>query len=268
MAVVTNIFTRPSLHLSGFVAVSIVAHLLLMSYWFQSSAPLPITIAPLSVTMLQPQDEKIGTTKQTSRVASKLESAKPDSSNADTRTVAEQMRSVEPVVIKEQTAITVPVPKPQSDKSIDAISVAEGDTVATSSAPSQIVMQQEQSRTKQPSQLQTDNENKAKQSLSLTQVRERIRDHLHENLDRHFYYHYPRLARKRGWQGEVLLTLKIESDGVISRILITKSTGYSLLDETAIKTVKKISNVKKMGQWLNGRSIEMELPVIYRLTNS
>jgi len=268
MAAVINIFARPSLHLSGFVAVSIAMHLLLLGYWFQSSSPLPITSSPLSVIMLQPQDEQIGTAKQTSKVASKSEPAKPAHSSADTKTVAAQTQTVAPVVTKEQTVITAPVPEPQLDKSIAVITVAERDAIATSFAPPQIVMQLEQSRTKQPPQPQADNENKAKPNLSLTQVRERIRGHLHDNLDRHFYYHYPRLARKRGWQGEVLLTLKIESDGVISRILITKSTGYSLLDETAIKTVKKISNVKKISQWLNGRSIEMELPVIYHLTNS
>jgi len=266
MAVVANVFTRPNLHLSGFVAVSVVSHLLLLSYWFQSSSPLPIASDPLFVTMLQPQNETLGTTKQTSKVTSKSEPVKPAHSSADTETVAEQMQTVEPVVAKEQAVISVPVPKPQPDKSIAVITVAERDAVATSSATPKIVMQQEPSRTKQPAQLQTDNENKAKPNLSLTQVREQLRGQLHENLVRHF--HYPRLARKRGWQGEALLTLEIESDGAISRILITKSTGYSLLDDTAIKTVRKIGNIKEMGQWLNGRSIEMELPVIYRLTSS
>lgn len=266
MAMGANIFNRTSFHLSGFVAVSIVGHLLLLGYWFQSNSPMPITNSPLPVIMLQLQDEKIASTMQTSKFASKSEPAKPAHSNPDTKTVTPQLQTVESVVSKEQTVITALAPESQSDKSIASITVVERETIAATSAPPQIVMQLEQSRAKQPPQLQADNENISKPSLSLNQLREQIRGHLHENLARHF--HYPRLARKRGWQGEVLLTLKIESDGVISRILITKSTGYALLDETAINTVKKISNLKNMGQRLNGRSIEMELPVIYRLTNS
>ena len=232
MAMLTNTFTRPGVNMSGFVAVSIVAHLLLLSYWYQSSTPQLIISSPLSVTMLQPQN--VQQVEQTNTVASKSETAKPAHSNAETKTVAVTM-------------------------------VDESAAIAPTSVLPQIVMQLEQSRAKQPPQPQTDNEI-IKPSLSLTQVREQLRGQLHKDLARHFYY--PRLARKRGWQGEVLLNLKIESDGAISRVLITKSTGYSLLDDTAINTVKKIRNVKEMGQWLNGRAIEMELPVIYRLTNS
>ncbi len=265
MAAVTNIFTRPRQRLSGFVAVSIIAHLVLLSYWFQSSSPQPITSAPLSVTLLQSQDEQIGATKQTSQVGSEPETAKPAASSADTKSVASQMQTVAPVVTKRQAVITVPAEKPQSEKTIAATMVAERAVIATSFAPPQTVVQLEQPRRVEPSQRQVDNVNKAKPRLSLTQVREQLRGHMHENFARHF--HYPRLARKRGWQGEALLNLRIEADGTISHILLMNSSGYSLLDNTAINTVKKIRNVKKISQWLNGRAIEMELPVIYRLTN-
>jgi len=266
MAKVINTFTRPSVNMSGFVAVSIVAHLLLLSYWYQSSSPqlLPITGAPLAVTLLQSQNIQQG--EQTSQVATESETAKPANSSTDIKTVAAQMQTDTPLITKGQAVITVPAPKPQANKPNAATMVAKTGAIAASFTASQTTVQLEQARAKQPPQRQADNENKAKPRLSLAQVREQLRGELHENFARHFYY--PRLARKRGWQGEGLLNLKIESDGTISRILLTKSTGYSLLDDTAINTVMKIKNIKKMGQWLNGRSIEMELPVIYRLTNS
>ncbi len=261
MAKVISIFTHSSQYLGGFITVSIVIHLLLLGYLFQSSTslPMPITSAPLAVTMLQSQDE------QTNQVASESKTAKPADSNADTKAVAAQMQAAEPVASKGQAVITAPAPQSQSIKSSAATMVAERAVIATSFAPPQSVAQQEQSKMKEPTQPQIEDEDKTKPRLSLAQVREQLRGELHENFARHF--HYPRLARKRGWQGEGLLNLKIESDGTISRILLTKSTGYSLLDDTAINTVMKIKNVKEMGQWLNGRSIEMELPVIYRLIN-
>jgi len=268
MAKVINIFTRPEFstnqRLSGLVVTSVVIHLLLLSYWFQSSSPLPITSAPLSVTLLQSQDEQIGTTKQTANIATETETARPADSSVETSPVAVQVQTVAPLVAK---VITAPAPKPQTDNSSAATTVKASVAIELPPAPTQTLAQLKQSVDEQePLQRQADVEHKSKPGLSLTQVRAQLHSQLVEDLAHHF--HYPRLARKRAWQGEALLNLKIEPDGRISRILLTKSSGYSLLDDTAIKTVKKIANVKKLDQWLNGRAIEMELPVIYRLTNS
>lgn len=251
--------------MGGFVVVSIAIHLLLLAYWLQTSSPqlLPITGAPLSVTVLQSQN--VQQDEQTSQVAAESETAKLVHASAETKTVAAQTQTDTLLITKEQVVVTAPGPHPQANKS-NTTMVAETAAIANSSTVPQTVVQLEQAKAKQPSQRQADNENKTKASMSLAQVREQLRGELNENFAHHF--HYPRLARKRGWQGEGLLNLKIESDGTISRILLTKSTGYSLLDDTAINTVMKIRNIKKVGQWLNGRSIEMELPVIYRLTKN
>lgn len=78
-------------------------------------------------------------------------------------------------------------------------------------------------------------------------------------LARHFTY--PLLARKRGWQGEVVLAFRLETDGSISDARIARSSGYGLLDRAALTVLGKI---KRIG---NGapRDFAMQLPVIYRL---
>ncbi len=50
---------------------------------------------------------------------------------------------------------------------------------------------------------------------------------------------YPRVARERGYEGDVLLEVAILSNGTCNNIRIIKSSGYRLLDRAAIKAVRK-----------------------------
>lgn len=51
--------------------------------------------------------------------------------------------------------------------------------------------------------------------------------------------HYPRLARKRNYQGTVLLEVLVGIDGMPVNIRIARSSGHSILDRSALKAVKK-----------------------------
>ena len=48
---------------------------------------------------------------------------------------------------------------------------------------------------------------------------------------------YPPKARRRGWEGEVLLKVFVKADGDPSNIEIEKSSGYKILDDMSTKTV-------------------------------
>lgn len=49
---------------------------------------------------------------------------------------------------------------------------------------------------------------------------------------------YPRLARERGWQGEVLLRARVSRGGRVLHVQVEESSGYALLDRAAVKAVK------------------------------
>ncbi|NLM38307.1 MAG: TonB family protein [Firmicutes bacterium] len=51
---------------------------------------------------------------------------------------------------------------------------------------------------------------------------------------------YPRLARRRGWEGTVYLTARIAPDGKVIATEVTQSSGYERLDQAAQEAV---------GQW-------------------
>jgi len=49
---------------------------------------------------------------------------------------------------------------------------------------------------------------------------------------------YPRIARRRGLQGKAVVSFIVCKDGSITDVKIVESSGYKILDNSAIKTVK------------------------------
>ena len=50
---------------------------------------------------------------------------------------------------------------------------------------------------------------------------------------------YPELARKRGQEGLVRLLAHIDEQGKLTELAVAESSGFSLLDEAALKTVRR-----------------------------
>lgn len=50
---------------------------------------------------------------------------------------------------------------------------------------------------------------------------------------------YPRLARRRGIEGTTLLKVHVMEDGSVGAVLVFQSSGYKILDESAMAAVKK-----------------------------
>lgn len=94
-------------------------------------------------------------------------------------------------------------------------------------------------------------------------ARNQLLGQLQTHLSR--YLVYPPLARQRGWEGTVLLGLRVESDGHLDKIRIERSSGYAVLDHSALNSVNRLGQLAEVSAWLNGRGMDMQLPVIYRL---
>ena len=81
-------------------------------------------------------------------------------------------------------------------------------------------------------------------------------------------FKYPHLARKRGWQGEVLLKLDINRQGKISHIFIARSSGYKLLDLNAVRTFQLIGELSPILKKELLEDHHLSIPVSYQLTGS
>lgn len=49
---------------------------------------------------------------------------------------------------------------------------------------------------------------------------------------------YPEFARRKGWQGRVVVRASVDSSGRPTSTSISKSSGYAVLDQAALQTVK------------------------------
>lgn len=88
---------------------------------------------------------------------------------------------------------------------------------------------------------------------------------LKEALAAHFYY--PLLARRKGWEGNVTLALRIEIDGRLTGIHVVGSSGYRVLDDAAVDSLLRARALPLPGGALGG-SLDMLLPVQYRLLDA
>jgi len=79
------------------------------------------------------------------------------------------------------------------------------------------------------------------------------------------YFTYPLMARRKGWEGQVQVGLRVEADGRLSHVRIAHSSGYRALDSAALATLGRISILPAAAGWLDGRHFDMVLPIDYRL---
>ena len=49
---------------------------------------------------------------------------------------------------------------------------------------------------------------------------------------------YPRFAREQGWEGTVVLRIQVTSSGSVDTVNIRNTSGYPLLDNSAVQSVK------------------------------
>ncbi|MCK9530032.1 MAG: TonB family protein [Gammaproteobacteria bacterium] len=78
-------------------------------------------------------------------------------------------------------------------------------------------------------------------------------------LARHF--RYPLLARRQGWQGEVLLSVPVAADGSLGPTTVLRSSGHAVLDRAALAALARVPALS----WTPGIAFTLELPVRYRL---
>ncbi|MGB3210073.1 MAG: energy transducer TonB [Desulforhopalus sp.] len=75
---------------------------------------------------------------------------------------------------------------------------------------------------------------------------------------------YPVMAKRRGYEGEVLLSVWVDAGGVVAEIKIKHSSGHVSLDRAALKTVKNWSFTPATE---GGRAVAMwvDVPIEFQL---
>ncbi len=81
-----------------------------------------------------------------------------------------------------------------------------------------------------------------------------IRDLIVRNLS------YPSMARKLGWCGGVTVSFVVRIDGRAEKIRVLKNSGYDILDQNVVQTIKQVEPFPKPPV-----KAELTIPVVYRL---
>ena len=98
---------------------------------------------------------------------------------------------------------------------------------------------------------------------SLAETKALILSYLHLTLD--LQKIYPPLAYRFGWQGDVLLAFHVDPNGAIQNVHVTHSSGYAVLDQSAVNALRRVGNIPNAPHWLGGGMTDLELPVSYQL---
>lgn len=79
---------------------------------------------------------------------------------------------------------------------------------------------------------------------------------------------YPAIARRRGYEGEVLLLVHVQSDGRVGAVTITRSSGHDVLDRAAARTVREQWRFRAGSIDARPAAFWIEVPIEFRLTDS
>lgn len=77
---------------------------------------------------------------------------------------------------------------------------------------------------------------------------------------------YPSIARSRGWEGKVILRVRVTAEGDSENVSISHSSGYDELDESAVDAVKRWRFIPaKRGE--TAVACTVNVPIIFTLNN-
>ncbi len=79
------------------------------------------------------------------------------------------------------------------------------------------------------------------------------------------YKRYPAQAMQNGWTGKAEIRLVIGSNGMIQSAAVKTSSGYALLDDTALDMIKKAKPLTQIPPALRGKEFIVDVPVIFDL---
>ncbi|OSS41477.1 Ferric siderophore transport system, periplasmic binding protein TonB [Desulfurella amilsii] len=143
--------------------------------------------------------------------------------------------------------------KTQNNNQLDIAQNASKDTLnQLRQANTATLKQNLQKENKSENIIQTQNATQSISKEDYTVLRKLIEKHLR----------YPYLARRNGYEGTVVLSFILQ-DSSFKDINIVKSSGYSILDKSAIDAIKKIEPLVNIN-----KNVKIVIPINFRLSNS
>ncbi len=77
---------------------------------------------------------------------------------------------------------------------------------------------------------------------------------------------YPEVASSSGWEGSLLISLKISSDGKLKQAKIAESSGNKIFDQDALNVAKAVKYPPFYYYKISLEEINLEIPIVYKPT--
>jgi TonB family protein len=74
---------------------------------------------------------------------------------------------------------------------------------------------------------------------------------------------YPDEARRWRWSGTALIEVLLSAEGLVQQVLLSRSSGFRVLDEQALEVVRRVPKVYVPAQ-LRGRPQRAVVPIDFR----
>lgn len=248
--------------LGGFIALSLVAHVLLLLNYQQSA--------------LMPMESRLGSTaihislrdavQHTTTGAVAIERLDDTDSNDTTPTKSSVPTQLHAAAT--QNAVMekpVPVRQPSTAQATSRIAPSEAASNTVQHNPTATPVGNSKA-------LAGSTEADIRQSNNRETQRNYLLGQIHNMLSRHLSY--PLRARRRGWEGEVLVGFHISREGLLNNIHLARSSGYALLDRSAMAALRKVKTIPLQGlrqranavfQQTDLQAMDLQLPIIYQL---
>ena len=79
------------------------------------------------------------------------------------------------------------------------------------------------------------------------------------------YKKFPRIAQRRGWQGEVILQVKLTGQGQLIEKKLRQSSGFKVLDEEGLSMIDRAIPLPTPPSILSGRTFTILVPIKFTL---
>lgn len=77
--------------------------------------------------------------------------------------------------------------------------------------------------------------------------------------------YYPRMAKRRGMEGQPIITFTLGRQGQLTKVALVKTSGYQLLDQAALKAVHQAAPYPEIPAELKIDTFQFKLPVSFIL---
>ena len=78
---------------------------------------------------------------------------------------------------------------------------------------------------------------------------------------------YPPVAKRRHWEGTTVVQLRLTPEGKVTDIAIVERSGHEILDEAAVKMIRKASPLPLPPEGLRGSDHTVFVPIKFRLAS-